>query len=351
MANSVTARAPAWADGISVTGAEMRAAVLGSVWASAGMINGLRPTQLPTPAMQIRVPVGRCVVSDGAGGMLVVELLTQTDLDIAASSPTQARIDSLIAEFVDNGASSLYRFRIITGTPAGSPSAPSLPPADQPTAKTLRLANIAVAANATTIVNANITVQASMAISNAFNGLTTIANTAARPTEIAAGTMRMRTDDGVIDVVGPNGSTWYSIPLSGLGPTWTSYTPAMTATTTNPTLGTGSSVLGAWTRSGKTVHARAYIKCGTSGTATGSGTYRVSLPVTARTLSVGGHFGVGEVYDASADNIIDAFVRSNSGTGFSVVEFIQDGTLWSSSSLGIQVNDAFGFSITYEAAT
>lgn len=66
--------------------------------------------------------------------------------------------------------------------------------------------------------------------------------------------------------------------LDGIG-TATAYTPALTATTTNPTLGTGGSVSGYYTRNGQLVTGVARIEFGTSGTNAGSGFYLVSLPV------------------------------------------------------------------------
>ena len=62
---------------------------------------------------------------------------------------------------------------------------------------------------------------------------------------------------------------------------WTAYTPTLTASTTNPTLGTGSTASGAYCQIGKVVHFRARIEFGTSGMAAGTGDYYVSLPVTA----------------------------------------------------------------------
>lgn len=152
MANVVAANPPAWMDGIAVNGAQMRAEVLGAILPTAGIVRGLNAQALPTPAMKVRVPAGLCMVSDGQNGYYPVQLATQTDLDIAASSATQGRYDSVIAEVVDTGVAgtALYRFRIITGTPAASPTPPTLPAADQPTAFTLRLANVFVQANAET---------------------------------------------------------------------------------------------------------------------------------------------------------------------------------------------------------
>ncbi|WP_242892419.1 hypothetical protein [Actinomadura litoris] len=349
MATSVTTRAPAWADGVTVSGAEMRAGVHGPLWASAGLVRGLRPTQIPTPGMQIRVPAGLCIVDDGQNGFLPLELAAQTDLDIAASSPTQPRIDSLIAEFVDNGASSLYRLRVLTGTPAASPSAPTVPPADQPTAKTLRVANVAVAANVTSILNANITVPASNAVLASYGRIPTIASDGARPAAPSASESRWRSDKGCFDVY--NGAAWAEGYVSTGGPAWTSYTPVLTATTTNPTLGTGSVREGAWYRNGRMVVVRANIKMGTSGVSAGSGTYRVSVPVVAKTLTIGNHQGSCENFDDSANDAHDGVCRITGGTSWNTVELIVNDVVWTSSSpFVLAANDYLGFTITYEAA-
>jgi hypothetical protein len=138
-------------DGVAVNGAQMRREILGGLYPSAGIVEGLAAVALPTPAMKVRLPAGLSVVDDGQGGFYPVALNTQTDLDIAASSATQRRIDSLIAQVVDNGNNtSTYVYRIVAGTPAGSPVAPTLPPADAAGAFTLRIANINVQINAET---------------------------------------------------------------------------------------------------------------------------------------------------------------------------------------------------------
>lgn len=155
MTTSVTAAAPAWMDGVPVAGAPMRRHVLGAILPQAGIIRGLAVAALPTPDMRVRIPVGLSAVDDGQDGYYPVELTTETDLDIAASSATQGRYDSVIAEVVDTGdfATALYRYRVVTGTPAASPTPPSLPYADQPSALTLRVANVYVQPNAETSGN------------------------------------------------------------------------------------------------------------------------------------------------------------------------------------------------------
>lgn len=149
MATSVDAQ-PTLLDGEDVPGADMRRDLPGAVFPAAGIVRGLNAAALPTPDMKVRLPAGLCMVDDGGGGLCPLYLTTQTDLDVAASSATLARIDSVIAEFVDtgDGATLIRRFRVLTGTPASSPVAPALPPGDQPTAKTLRLANVFVQVNA-----------------------------------------------------------------------------------------------------------------------------------------------------------------------------------------------------------
>lgn len=149
MANSVAALAPAWMDGIAVNGAQMRREILGGVYTQAGIVKGLAAVALPSPAMKVRLPSGLAVVDDGQSGYYPLVNTTQVDLDIAASHATLARIDSVIAQVLDNGdGTSTYVYRVVTGTPAGSPVAPSLPPADASGAFTLRVANVNVQASA-----------------------------------------------------------------------------------------------------------------------------------------------------------------------------------------------------------
>ncbi len=65
-----------------------------------------------------------------------------------------------------------------------------------------------------------------------------------------------------------------------IGGAWTPYTPVLTATTTNPTLGSGGTITGRYMQIGKTVMGWATITFGSSGTNAGSGLYRVTVPAT-----------------------------------------------------------------------
>lgn len=151
MVASVDAQ-PTLLDGETVPAADLRAELLGGIFPAAGIAYGLTVAALSTPDMKVTLSAGLCVIDDGAGGYVPLRLPAPTGLDIDASSATLARIDSVIAEVVDTGdaATLIRRFRVLAGTPAPAPVRPPLPPADQPTALTLRLADVFVQASAET---------------------------------------------------------------------------------------------------------------------------------------------------------------------------------------------------------
>lgn len=74
-------------------------------------------------------------------------------------------------------------------------------------------------------------------------------------------------------------------PLNALrayyGTVWNAWTPALTAATTNPTLGTGGTAVGRYVAIGNAVTGWGRITFGASGTNAGSGTYSLSLPAAA----------------------------------------------------------------------
>ncbi len=75
------------------------------------------------------------------------------NLTVSTANATNPRIDVVVAEVLDaafTGSSNLWRLRVITGTAAASPAVPTIPATAMP------LAQIAVAANATSVVTANI---------------------------------------------------------------------------------------------------------------------------------------------------------------------------------------------------
>lgn len=90
-----------------------------------------------------------------------------TNLAIAAADVSNPRRDLVIAQIRDNeedaGGQNDARLYVVTGTPAGSPSDPTVPPS------CLVLARVAVAAGATSITNGNITALAGKAQGSAWN--------------------------------------------------------------------------------------------------------------------------------------------------------------------------------------
>ncbi|WP_263732553.1 hypothetical protein [Cellulomonas sp. SG140] len=104
---------------------------------------------------------------------------------------------------------------------------------------------------------------------------------------------------------------------------WSSYTPTLTASTTNPSLGTGASVAGAYKMlDPKTCAWRVSISAGSSGVTVGSGTYYISVPVAALggfpIVGQGWLYGTGGfrpfILDASgSSNLAARMIRTDTG--------------------------------------
>jgi len=159
MATQVSARNACFLDGIAVAAQDLRDGVNAPLTATAAAGStgiartaGVFPGQgnplgcVWTSGMSFNLNAGMCMVQGTASataGLWPLVLDTTTLLTCTASDPTNPRIDSVIAVVVDNGNNtSTTVFKILPGTPAGSPVAPTLP------ANALLLCNIAVAANA-----------------------------------------------------------------------------------------------------------------------------------------------------------------------------------------------------------
>ena len=130
-----------------------------ALWRTTGIVDStdLAVTQSSTPAMTVSVAAGYAVIvgttQTNMGAYMVYNDGAVT-LSLTASSPTLPRIDLVCATVNDafyTGVLNNVTFQVIAGVPNASPVAPALP------ANSISLARIAVAANATSIVNANIT--------------------------------------------------------------------------------------------------------------------------------------------------------------------------------------------------
>lgn len=104
------------------------------------------------------------------------------------------------------------------------------------------------------------------------------------------------------------------------GGTYSAWTPALTGSSSNPTLGSGSVAAGRYTQFGKHVSANARIAFGSSGTAAGSGQYIVSLPVTS--VSTEFILGYGFVFDSSGATRRNVIAMRNNDT--SVIMWFSD---------------------------
>lgn len=127
-----------------------------------GLTDGsFKVTQDSGSNMKVKVgsgsPFDRCVVRSGVpgGGTYILEHQDATvTLDVEASDSTNDRIDIVVARVYDDIFDSSGEYysdiEIITGTPAGSPSAPATPPG------ALKLAEILVAASSTAVTDGDI---------------------------------------------------------------------------------------------------------------------------------------------------------------------------------------------------
>jgi hypothetical protein len=95
---------------------------------------------------------------------------------------------------------------------------------------------------------------------------------------------------------------------------WTTYTPTLTATTTNPTLGTGSIANGWYKRlDNKTVIVKVLIVFG-SGMTPGSGTYDISMPFARAQNDPSGLSGMIQEATGTHNRIVSALAASASNT-------------------------------------
>jgi hypothetical protein len=123
----------------------------------------LQIKQAVSPSLNLLCEPGHCVITRSGQGPYLCYLSTQGTLTLANADTVNPRIDLIVAQVYDaalgDGMPTTPALaspgglviRAVTGTPAGSPTAPSVPTGSIP------LAQVAVAANATTITTANIT--------------------------------------------------------------------------------------------------------------------------------------------------------------------------------------------------
>lgn len=283
--------------------------------------------------MSVDVAGGRCVIKgdfSSVEGSYFMENRGVTNLVISASDPTNPRIDRIIAEVLNaeySGASNLWRLRAMTGTPAGSPSAPALP------TNAISLATVSVAALASSVVNANIT----DARTRAWIGTgTVICTSSTRPASPFEGMEIYETDTDQTHIY--NGSTWVTTGRIGA---YTAFTPIITQSVTV----TKSTSYSSYTKIGRTVIWNFDFSFTSGGSA--SQVLAMTLPLVAVSISsVQGNFAY---FDSGNTNFTGSVVPNST----TLVNFVSDG---SNNNFGIAPvvtvasGDRIYGHITYEAA-
>jgi hypothetical protein len=156
---------PLWLDGETFNGQLGRqidsgAGFAGSGGSSAAQVMGgvvQGPSQMgvtPSSGMIITIAAGFSIIPNSSSalqGAYRLANMTSQNVTVATSDPTNPRIDLVVAAVVDNGDSTSYCYvGLVTGTPAGSPVAPTAP------ANSITLAQVTVGAGVTSIVSGNI---------------------------------------------------------------------------------------------------------------------------------------------------------------------------------------------------
>jgi len=169
LTTSLTTSLPQWLAGCTYdgdSGNDLRNSDITAAWLDSGILTGSTVSVWPgvtsgaalkvaaASGMTVTVGPGSFVVpysASGVAGGYRATLTSSGTLTVAAADTVNPRIDLVCANVTDNGNSSSYgEVQIITGTPAASPAAPAAP------ANSVYLAQVYVAANATSIVSGNI---------------------------------------------------------------------------------------------------------------------------------------------------------------------------------------------------
>lgn len=151
---------PSWLQNGSHPAENDRLTSTGVMWRSAGVADygSMQVSQLGTPGMSVQVAAGHALVAGtqtANQGFYIAYNDAATTVAIATASALNPRIDLIVVTVQDSyyggTANNQVIFQAITGTPSSSPVPPTAP------ANSLVLARVAVAANATSITNGNIT--------------------------------------------------------------------------------------------------------------------------------------------------------------------------------------------------
>jgi hypothetical protein len=173
----------------------------------------------------------------------------------------------------------------------------------------------------------------------------TVCTSGTRPTTTQEGRTIYETDTDRHYVW--DGAAWVNLAQTNAPFT---YTPTLTASSSNPTLGAGSTISGQHWIVGKLCTVQVAIGTGAAGFAGGSGAWRVSIPVTAAAGSFTA-FGSGRIVDTGV-NVYALVPYISPGTAY--MEFLTTvspaGQMTNSSPFTIGQSDSLDAQITYRIA-
>lgn len=156
---------PPWLiDGTTVDGEVIRRAVGSLINPAGGIVTpgDLAVTQQTVPNMSVQVGTGQIWVpgtSTASQGLYYAENKAAVTLAIAASNPSNPRLDQVICQVEDAayaGSSKLMQFAVVTGTPTSGASLSNLVGLGSVPASSLVIAYVLVPAGTTSIVTADI---------------------------------------------------------------------------------------------------------------------------------------------------------------------------------------------------
>jgi hypothetical protein len=154
----------------------------------------MKVVQSGSPGMHVSVGAGVCFVpgSEGAQqGSYACLNQTATQVNVTASHGSLPRIDLIVARVQDSaysGVTNAWSLEVVTGTAAGSPSAPAAPN------NTLILAQLLIAAASTQVLNASITDRRAFLSTGYFY----VPNVASLPSPAVEGMLALISDSGNI---------------------------------------------------------------------------------------------------------------------------------------------------------
>jgi hypothetical protein len=256
--------------------------------------------QSPTPDMSIFVAAGSVVIADAGGGSYVLTNSAAKTVTIAASDPTNPRLDLIIARVYDNEVGDAVSttnltlpgtagtapvqtktgdIEVVQGTPAGTPGEPSLP-----NSRCVVLRRVRVRAGTASILGSDLeNATAQIGFTSAQGGIIPVRNQTERDALTKFnGLYAARQDTGMLERT--DGSTWGVTADPGEFTPWTAYTPVWSGEGGgSSSLGSGGTIGGRYKKVGNHCWGNMSILIGTGATGP-SGVWDFTLPVTPALL-------------------------------------------------------------------